>query len=176
LRLPRRQRAFTLLEVLMVLLIIGIATGFAVLAVSGRSIDDRVSLEGHRLEQLIRLASDTAVLDSRQIGLIVGRHDYRFVFLHDGKWLEFPPDQPLRPRNLPAPLIAALHTDGLELSDDQRKALGKDTHPPQVLILSSGEMTPFRLEVTAPGADTGYRIDADLLGQIKMTRIEPDNA
>lgn len=174
-RRASRQCAFTLLEVLVVLLIIGIATSFAVLAVGGRSLDDRVTLEARRLDRLIRLASDTAIVNSYQIGLIVDAHSYRFVVLENGKWLAFATNQPLRPRKLPPPLAATLHTDGLELSEAQQKALGEDTQPPQVLILSGGEMTPFRLDVTATGTNTGYRIDADLMGRVTMTRIDPND-
>lgn len=173
----KRWNGFTLLEVLVVLLIVGIVASFAVLAVGNRSLDDRLTLEARRLNQLIHLASDTAVIQSTQVGLIVNAHDYRFVALRDGKWVPFPAPGPLRPRKLPEPLTAVLHTDGLNMPEASRKALGgEDNPPPQVLILSSGEMTPFRLEVDAAGADAYYRIDADLLGHVKMTRVVPDNA
>lgn len=172
----KRWGGFTLLEVLVVLLIVGIVASFAVLAVGNRSLDDRLTLEARRLNQLIRLASDTAVIESTQVGLIVNAHGYRFVALRDGKWLPFPAPGPLRPRKLPEPLTAVLHTDGLDMSEASRKALGGDSEPPQVLILSSGEMTPFHIEVDATGADAYYRIDADLLGHVKMTRVASNDA
>lgn len=42
---------------------------------------------------------------------------------------------------------------------------------PQVFILSSGEVTPFVLELGAPGAEGGQRIEVDGLGQVVNSRI-----
>ena len=41
---------------------------------------------------------------------------------------------------------------------------------PQVMVLSSGEMTPFLLQLTAPGLDVGYRLEADALGRVQLVR------
>ena len=41
---------------------------------------------------------------------------------------------------------------------------------PQVLLLSSGEITPFTLQITAPGITASYRIEADALGRVQRSR------
>ncbi len=69
-----------------------------------------------------------------------------------------------------------------ELTPEQERALAESVElksqrendaqrlTPQVLLLSSGEITPFVLELTAPGLTASYRIEADALGRIKRSR------
>jgi general secretion pathway protein H len=56
--------------------------------------------------------------------------------------------------------------------DDQEKAT--EAFKPQVLILSSGELTAFALDLSAPGYDVGYRVAGTLIGRISLERVERD--
>lgn len=167
-----RQGAFTLLEVLVVLLIIGIISGLAMLSIGGAAVGERMQTEARRLGELMRLASDTAVLRSTQIGLLLDEEGYRFLMLDADGWQPWADDGPLRPRALPDPLNARLQAEGvtIPMADE---AADEDALRPQVLFLSSGEITPFRLELHAPELDTFYRISGQLSGALDITRVEP---
>jgi general secretion pathway protein H len=46
----------------------------------------------------------------------------------------------------------------------------KDPLRPQVMLLSSGEMTPFALDIKAIGVPMYYHFEGDLLGRMSMDR------
>jgi len=165
---------FTLLEVLVVLVIIGIVAGFVVMSIGSGTTDDRLRTEAQRVVQLMSLASQTAVINSRQLGFIAGANGYHFVQLRDNRWQPFPDDRPLRPRAVPAPLYLQLSANDMKLppsggapSDNN----SKHSDTPEVLFLSSGENTPFTLLVKAHGIRDYYRIHGDLTGNVKMKHV-----
>lgn len=176
------QRGFTLIEISVVLLIVGIITTFLVLSIGNRPLDDRMHNEARRLHQLIGLAADEAQLKGIQIGLQLGSDGYRFLRLdHDRHWVVYGSDGPLRPRSLPKPFTLSLYLEGhsikaanLQLQNDSGDnkdsslSNGKKNVVPQILILSSGEMTAFRLDIGAPHQPLYYELSGDALGRLKL--------
>ena len=90
-----RARAFTLLEVLAVMVIVGIVLTFATLAVDTDSRAREMEREAQRLLALLQLAGEEAVLRSEQLALRVGETNYEFMILHDNEWVPLPDDRPL---------------------------------------------------------------------------------
>jgi len=188
--MAHRQRGFTLIEISVVLLIVGILVTFLVLSIGSRSLDDRMHNEAERLRQLIGLAADEAQLKSLQIGLQVGSDGYRFVLLNDDRhWVIYASDGPLRPRQLPQPFALSLHLQGhaIKAADLQQHSDSNDSDDsdvdngngskkivPQILILSSGEMTAFKLDLGAPHQTLRYELTADALGRLTLKQ-EPDS-
>lgn len=179
------SRGFTLVELMVVVFIIGILATFLTLSIGSRPLDARMHTEAERLYRLLELASDQAQLDSTQIGLQLGRNGYRFLYLNDKRqWIPYA-DGPLRQRELPRPFEFTLHIDQHAIradtlqspasnsssdddSDNGDDAADKHKPVPQILLLSSGETTAFRLDLIAPGHSLAYRIDCDALGHIKL--------
>ena len=77
----KNQQGFTLIEVLLVVLLIGIVTGIVLLAASPNDSSRVVSNEAERLADALSLASDEAVNNNQQMGLLLDEKSYYFVTL-----------------------------------------------------------------------------------------------
>jgi len=143
----RRQQGFTLLEVLVVLVIIGVVIGFAVLSVDTRP--EELRREGNRIASLLELTSEEAVMNGREYRLVLHRHAYSFELLQDNKWRKSE-DELLRARQLPDGMALELRLEDQpqQLSDAEAPA---PTEPVALFLLSSGEISPFELTVTDAG-------------------------
>lgn len=186
---------FTLIEIVVVLFIIGILASIVIVSIARRPITERQHIEATRLEQLLNLAADQAQLQSRQIGLLIGPHQYRFEYLNDKRqWVPYG-DGPLRPRKLPKPFEFRLHIEqhaisGKRLTQMSTTPNGEDKDnssdtdddtdngdphkppPPQILLLSSGEATAFKLDIIAPHSNTMYRVSSNALADIKLKQMQ----
>jgi len=165
----RRAAGFTLLELLTVILIIGIIVSFAGLSVGvhgSRVVQD----EAERLQGLIRIAGEEAVLQGRELALEFDRHAYRFLMLApDGQWL--PPEQEkmLRERPLPETLRMDLLVEGVRANYEDPEKL------PRVLMLSSGELTPFELNLSMEDEEESYRLVGQINGKLTLSRVQDDD-
>ena len=158
------QRGFTLLELMVVLVIIGIILTFVVLSAGGDKRAEQMQREVQRLAALIELASDEAVMRSEQLAIRFTDSSYEFMTLQGNDWQPLSDDRPLRPRTLPEGI--ELH---LELQDNPPPEItAEDSELPQVFLLSSGEMTPFILTLSAPETEQQYLLKASLLGRLEL--------
>lgn len=176
---PRRSHdGFTLLEILAVIVIIGITVSFASLSLSSRAVDERLVTEADRLLVLLKLAADEAVVQGEELGLLLAGDGYAFYHLEDHKWIAYP-EGPLRERTLPDGTRLYLASEGREefqlpkpKDNDKNAETKKKQTEPQILMLSSGELTPFVLELRAGHLPVYYRVEGKITGQISMERLE----
>ncbi len=174
-----QNRGFTLIELLVVVFIIGITAGFAVIAISGRAVDDRLENEARRLEQLLRLASEEAVIQGIEVGFLTDGTSYTFLELGEQGWSGYPDEGPLRPRDLPEGMELTLAVDEFDLPPAQKAKKDGDAEEeneltPQIYFLSSGELSPFDLELIAEGARRRYRLTAKLTGEIEFKPLDSE--
>ncbi|NKQ09297.1 type II secretion system minor pseudopilin GspH [Pseudomonas sp. SST3] len=185
----RREGGFTLIELLVVIVILGSLVGLAVLSMGSSSSSREVRDEAQRLATLISLMADEAVLDSREYGLLVSRDGYRVMHYDeadarwrdagDGKahqapeWMQLELELDGAPLKLVAPVKREDDPIGLS-DDDDRKRRRAPRVQPQLLILSSGELSPFTLTFSdeRPGG-TGWVVSSD---GFSMPRAEPQEA
>jgi general secretion pathway protein H len=161
----RAGRGFSLLELLVVLLLIGIILTLATLAVRPRLGAADSGDEAARLAALLQLAREQAVLQGVEHGLELARDGYRLLALEDRTW------QPLaesiwRPRTLPAQVRLQLTVEGRAVDLPELPA-----GAPQLLLFSSGEMTPFTLELAGPAGVC--RLTGDGLADLAPAACEP---
>lgn len=153
---PLRCRGFTLLELMVVLVMIGVIISMAVLSIGDGGIDRRVEQEGRRIIALLDLAADEAVLAGREHGLYLWQQGYQIVQLVDGAWLPNADDPLFRQRSLPPHASLRLTLDGLPVAlDEQPWSVGggaqEEGHQqdelqlPQLYLFSSGERTLFEM-------------------------------
>ena len=165
---PRRgalhaARGFTLLELLVVVLIIGITLGLVVPTLHPDR-ERRLDEEGRRLVALIRLAGEEAVLQDREFALELAPHGYRFLTLEEDKgWIPVQ-DPVLRPRQLPEPLrlevfFAGERFDFLAAEEEEN---------PRLYILSSGEATPLEILLSSEEETHNLRVVVDITGKVRL--------
>ncbi len=163
----RRARAFTLIELLVVIVLLGILVSLAVLTTGSSSTSRELRDEARRIAALIGVLSDEAVLDSREYGLLVNHEGYRVLRYDeaDARWREVERRKVHRlpewmrleleldgtPLELVAPLKQTDDRAGLSDADSRGRSRERNSGPrlePQLLILSSGELSPFSLRLS----------------------------
>ncbi len=155
-------RGFTLLELLVVLLIIGIIVSFATLSV-GQHASRTLQDEAERIHSLLRLAGEEAVLQGRELAMQFNPEGYLFVTLEGADWIAVKEDRLLRERELPPDLTLSLLLEDVEMD------LHDSENPPRVFVLSSGEMTPFVLELGNLEGEA-YTLQGNFTGKLTLAR------
>jgi len=183
-----RLRGFTLIEVLVVVVIVGIISSVVLLSTSLIDDEREIRREARRLASLVELAGDEALLQGRDFGLELVRGGYRFVEydpLQD-RWFEVPGDELLRPRRLPESLEFELYVEDRRvlLSEDHAR-LGNEESPtgelranyaPHTLILSSGQLSPFELRLLSEDAQSGIELPVTPAGEIEIDENADDES
>lgn len=161
-----RQTGFTLLELLVVLVIVGILLSFAVLSLDLRSEKDIVVEESRRLAALMQLASEEAIVQGRELAMQLDGDSYRFLLLNNkNKWQVIEKDEVLRERKLPEGLRAELVVEAVA-----KKAAASTER--LVYFYSSGEVSPFRLSLQDSQRKYLYHVDGDAQGLIQHAEDE----
>ena len=165
------MRGFTLLEVLVVIFIIGLMFSLAVLSVGDGGREDSIRLEAQRFRALLALAQERAVLEAREFSVSFTDDGYGFLVLEENEWQAISDDDLFRQRTLPEGIVFDLTANELPVAlvpgeDDEEGPV------PHLLVLSSGELTPFELKLYARESPVAYRIEGDVQGRISVGRDE----
>ena len=160
----KRQHGFTLLEVLIVMIIVGILIGASTIMLK-RDHQDLLQQDADRLLALIALAKDEAVFQARSLGLYFSDRSYVFIQQNDDSgqqgWSTMGEKQ-FRRRELSPTVKVALFRDETEIN-----LLDQDKIEPQIFLLPTGEVTPFKVELTVP-AKAKLTLTVDGLGQAEV--------
>jgi general secretion pathway protein H len=166
-----RNKGFTLVEILVVIVIIAIMVSLAVLSIGVTGRDSQLDEESRRIAGLVDLLHDRALLEGRDFGLRIEPTAYEFVVYEPrrDRWLPLEQDQEFRHRNLPKGISFQLELDSqVVVIKPIERTLSSDAPPPppQVAIAASGEGTPFRLTLLRDGTAAKASVDGDALGKI----------
>ncbi|MEW7849508.1 GspH/FimT family pseudopilin [Massilia aurea] len=140
-RVPR-TRGFTLVELLVVMVIIGLTLGMATLNAIPSPRQD-LEKEAQRLALLLQLARDEAIVRNRLVAFEANGEHYRFMVRGDAGWEPVTRDDLLRERGFKnAPLQLILQPTGTGNPDMLRITFGREpVDRPFVLTLAKGGNT-----------------------------------
>lgn len=170
LKSPRTSDSgFTLIEVIVVLALIGLILATVRYTAFSGNIEKDIEKEVRRLQVVFNMASDYAVINQLELGLRIDDEDqtYEFVMLDDtDKWVTLDEQKHFSQVAFSEGVSLEITLEGLPWQEDESLFdnrifdeqlsvsnegvdIGNDEDkippPPQVFILSSGEVTPFEL-------------------------------
>ncbi|MDF9390203.1 type II secretion system protein GspH [Vibrio sp. 1151_11] len=180
------QRGFTLLEILLVLVLLSLSA-VAVISTLPSTNNDDAKQYAMSLYQRLQLSNEEAILSGKDFGLRVDEKKSHLVFLsmEDKGWQPLESKKMASQLQLPEGLSLQFELGGSAWKNDDRlfkpgslfdddkfadENEQKKQLPPQVFILSSGELTPFILSIHLNQQDTeqGWRVVVKENGEITL--------
>ena len=131
------NRGFTLIEILIVIVIIGITVGFALIAFGDFGQNRRLQFSAEQLSNTLRLAQQQALLETTTLGLRIDNISYQILkFQASSGWNPISTKGVFKMTYFPKNTVITLKTANTPPPDI-----------PTVVINSSGDMTPFTLSI-----------------------------
>lgn len=181
------QKGFTLMEVLLVILLMGMAASAVTMSMSGADKQRDLEKTAQQFMAATEMVLDETVLSGHFIGIVVEKESYKYVIYDEGKWKPLTNDRILGERPMEAGVRIDLVLDGLPLvQDDEEKDSwfeepliekseeDKKKFPePQILLFPSGEMSAFELMFVSEderGKEVEALVVGDALGRLTLGR------
>ena len=162
---PRfKQAGFTLIEVMLVIVVIGMMVAAVQLNFANNKPEKKLEQEALRFAGVFNLAAEYGLLNNIELGLVIKDGSYEFVGYDGVRWSTVPDNEMLSPYQLPEGLLMSLEFDDLaidpaslidadlftpdeEAIEQMEEGLEEDEKPliPQVFLMSGGDITPFRV-------------------------------
>ena len=182
-RLHGGSRGFSLIEILVVIVIVGIIMSIAILSVTLAGGDSQLREEAQRIVSLVEVARDESLLQGREFGLEFMQDGYRFVEFDPlaRQWTEIIGDDTLRLREIPEELElelfiedrrVILKSDPANMSSDEEDRPGIEQYAPHVLIYSSGDLSPFEIHFVRRVDDSLLAVRGDFTGALEVVTPE----
>lgn len=118
----------------------------------------------------MRLASEDAVLQGYELGMYSDGEKYGFLVIAEEGWTPYEGDTPLRNHKLPDGISLEVTVEDFSLPVPEENEL-----LPQIVFLSSGELTPFDLEMRGETAKTYFRFQGQLTGVVKVEKLDVES-
>jgi general secretion pathway protein H len=181
-RSSRRQVfGFTLLEILVVIVIIGVIISAASLSIGLLGEDRQSEEEARRFWAVLQQAREESELQAMDVAVFVAAEDYEFLRFDSrrNEWQQIQDDKLYAQRTLPEGLRFKLWLEGRETVlkpalPDRSKKDEMQKWPPQVMVLSSGEIMPFELHIERDGAEALWRVLALADNDLRLERRNGD--
>ncbi|MCQ8880143.1 prepilin-type N-terminal cleavage/methylation domain-containing protein [Pseudoalteromonas shioyasakiensis] len=189
-KLGSAVKGFSLIEILVVLVVIAFATKMVVYSLDGGA-EDALEKQALRLHTTINMASEFAILNQVELGFHVDEDIFEFLVFDGEKWITFDREQLFEPLTITEDFKLTLNLEDLAWAqenlleqsnwrelmssgDDESLLELKKLKIPQVLILSSGEISAFQLILElAEQREPVYFIEGEFLAPVNLRR-EPE--
>ncbi len=155
------QLGFTLLEIMVVVVLIGLSATVIVLNLE-RDVDQVAEQEARRFASLLEYVRDESILTGRLYGIDIDESERRYEFKRfDGEWRPVERDDVLRPRTLPEYL-------GIRFDSVQRGVAES-----LLVIGSLGEIQPFFLTIS--GEESDFIVNLGAMHDIVIRRKQHES-
>jgi len=157
---------FTLIEILVVVVIIGVLAAGMMLSITLTGRDPELEKESDRLLALFTYAREQAELQTREFGVMFQDDGYEFLTYDTrrGMWRDVFEDDALAPRKLPDGLDFKLVVDARPVVLKRPKDATDKT--PQVMIFSNGDLSAFVATLERDGGLRSVTLKEDDKGQV----------
>lgn len=156
----KRQIAFTLIELIVVISLAGVIILSVLLNTNLINPNQGLEKLNNQLPKLIYFAHQQALLQQQNYALSITKDGYKFL-THDGdKWVVLK-DKLLKEELFPESISSELRVENSLVS-----ALPKDELKPHILILASGEMTPFEWIIKDQNSLSAYTLTGTYNGEV----------
>ena len=152
------ERGFTLIEILIVVLVIGVLLGVVTTSFTGSS--NAVVIEGfaQRMITRVEMARDKAIQQNMEWGMRIEKNSYYFMKFNQarGAWSRFS-ERPFETESLVNDMEMSVKADNYEGG-----LASQDQLLPHIVFFSSGEVTPFEISINhLASPDTIWSLESD---------------
>nr|WP_256351379.1 GspH family T2SS minor pseudopilin variant ExeH [Aeromonas sp. sif0611] len=179
---PYRQAGFTLLEVLLVAMLMGLVATAVTLSMGGARGDRELDKQARRFMATLQQAQEYSVMDGRLLGLRVEERGWQFMSRNpkDRKWQALTGDKILGQVQLPEEMTLTVELEGFSwrTDSDEKNEQGRDEkeRTPQIFVFPGGELTPFMLTLSQQVDDEKYlrTVKGDEFGRLSLLEDEEE--
>lgn len=157
------NRGFTLIEILIVIVIVGITAGFALIAFGDFGASRKIMFSADQFANNIRLAQQQAILESSTLGVRVNNRGYQILkFNNQSQWSPISNKGIFKVNYFPPNTVITLKTNNKPLQG-----------APAIVINSSGDITPFTMSFGTNKDDTLTILTAVHDGTLSFSVAKP---
>jgi general secretion pathway protein H len=167
----KKNRGFTLIEILVVIVIISIIITSALFSMHRFMQDRRVETMAKQIAAIIPVAQQQAMLQPAILGLKITASNYEFYRFvinehnNTGNWQLITRDRILNKQILPAGLAINLTTHGQNLLTTQKQTT------PQIIFFPSGDITGFEIKLGLKDQTANYALIGQENGSVVLHKL-----
>lgn len=163
-------QAFTLIEMLVVLIVIAIVGTMATMSMNAYFRGREMQAIAQELKVVIAAARHQAILLPETLGLVIQPHQYAFYrFIpaqteNSGSWQPFTTQKLLKEKTISSTLILTVQSQAA--TEKTEKSV-----TPQIIFFRDGTLTPFQITIQKAKEPRGYQISGSGNGTLTIQSI-----
>lgn len=180
-------KGFTLIEIMLVILLMGMTAAAVTLTYNTSSPKDKMARSAKQFIASVEMIQDETVLNGFLVGIVVEDNRYQFVLRKQGEWLPLEVERLLTKRNMDEGVTLLLDVEGLPFKQEDEDKTTFFEQPfeeadvgfekeeplpePQILLFPTGEMTGFELVFLTKDddhKDIEVKVIGDSLGRMQL--------